>query len=101
MVTQIKTKEEFLNLIKTNKKVVIDFYADWCGPCKMMAPFFEEVSNESNETIFAKINVDELESLSSEFEITSIPTLILFVEGNPTNRKVGFLSKEMIIDFVK
>lgn len=101
MVTQIKTKEEFLNLIKSNKKVVIDFYADWCGPCKMMAPFFEEVSNESNEVIFAKINVDEIESLSSEFEITSIPTLILFVEGKPINRKVGFLSKEMIIDFVK
>lgn len=67
----------------------------------MMAPFFEEVSNESNEVIFAKINVDEIESLSSEFEITSIPTLILFVEGKPINRKVGFLSKEMIIDFVK
>ncbi|WP_033160279.1 thioredoxin [Mycoplasmoides alvi] len=101
-MTQIVTSEEaFLNLIKSNKKVLIDFYADWCGPCQMMAPFFEEISNENHEVVFAKVNVDHLENLSKRFQITSIPTLIFFVDGNEIGRKMGFQNKELIADFIK
>ncbi len=96
----IKSQQEFDALLKNDKKVVIDFYADWCGPCKMMAPFFEEVANETKEMVFAKLNVDELEEIAESFEITSIPTLIVFDRGKPVGRISGFLNKAKILELI-
>ena len=77
MVKLIKTEEEFNREIM-NDKVVVDFFANWCGPCKMLAPIVEEVSNELEKITFVKVDIDEIESLPRQFDIMSIPTLLVF-----------------------
>ena len=80
--------------------VVVDFFANWCGPCKMLSPIIEEVSNEMNEVVFAKVNIDESNDIASKFGIMSIPTLIIFKNGNAVNKNVGFLSKSELKEFI-
>ena len=71
--------------------VLVDFYAPWCGPCKMLAPLLEQFAVEfSGKVKFAKINVDDAPSLASEYEITGVPTLMLFRAGEPVDQVVGF-----------
>ena len=95
----IKTVEEFNELIK-GKKVVIDFFANWCGPCKMLAPIFEEVSNELSDIKFAKVDIDEVEDLPKMFGIMSIPTLLIFEEGKLVKKISGYLGKDELIKFI-
>lgn len=83
---------------------VIDFYADWCGPCKIMAPRFEEVAKEMKGKVnFAKVDVDNDDSreISERFEILSIPTLLFIKDGEVVNRITGALSKEDLIDAIE
>lgn len=97
----IKTEQEFEKLIDENKIVVVDFFAEWCGPCKMLTPIFAQVSGEmSNEIKFVKINVDEFESIANKFAITSIPTLIVFKNGKNVSNISGFVNKETLINFI-
>ena len=77
--------------------VLVDFYAEWCGPCKMLSPILEEISNE---TKIVKINVDEEEELSRKYGVMSIPTLILFKDGKDIDKKVGFMPKEEINNWI-
>ena len=76
--------------------VLVDFYADWCGPCKMISPIIEELANERSDIKFIKVNVDKFDDLSREFGIMSIPTILIFKEGELVNKNVGFVSKEII-----
>ena len=87
----IKNEEEFNEVIKKDK-VVIDFYAEWCGPCKMLGPILEQV----NEIDILKINVDEFPDLAAKFGVMSIPTLILFVEGKEIKKEIGFKNLDEI-----
>lgn len=80
--------------------VVVDFFANWCGPCKMLSPIIEEVSNEMNDVVFAKINVDESSDIAGKFSVMSIPTLIIFKDGVSVSKNVGFLSKSELKEFV-
>ena len=74
--------------------VVIDFYADWCGPCKMMAPIFEETMAEyEGRVVFAKINVDESKGIAMKYKVLGIPTLIFFKEGEVADRVSGVIEK--------
>jgi len=91
-------KENFNELIKN--KTVVDFYATWCGPCKMLGPVFEEVSKES-EIQFVKVDIDNHEELCREYKVMSVPTLILFEDGKEVRRNIGFISKEKLIEFIK
>ena len=91
-------KENFNELIK--KKTVVDFYATWCGPCKMLGPVFEEVSEES-EIEFVKVDIDNHEDLCKEYKVMSVPTLILFEDGKEVRRNVGFVPKDKLIEFIK
>lgn len=94
----ITTKEEFEQLIKDNNNVVIDFYATWCGPCKMLAPVMENVSEEFNNIAFVKVDVDQAEELASMFGITSIPTVVYIKNQSLALRELGFKSKEKIVE---
>ena len=79
--------------------VVIDFYADWCGPCKSFAPIFEEFSNENSDVKCVKINVDE-STISRKYKVMSIPTVILFKDGEVCDRFVGIMQKRDLVEFV-
>ncbi|AXK50952.1 thioredoxin [Spiroplasma alleghenense] len=97
---QIKSMDEFNKLI-AEKKVLVDFYADWCGPCKMIAPILEEISKEQEDTVIAKVDVDDLVDIAKNYEVMSIPTLILFENGVMKERVTGFIPKNKILDLIK
>ena len=90
------TSNDFDNIIKKGT-VLIDFYADWCGPCKKLTPIIEELSNERDDIVFGKLNVDDAPEIPSKFGILSIPTLILFKEGREVKRMVGYKSKAALL----
>ncbi len=90
----------FENEVKADIPVLVDFYADWCGPCKMLAPVLEEISSERNNVKIVKVNVDNAEKVAQKFGIMSIPTLIVFKDGNPVSKKVGLCSKDEIMDMI-
>lgn len=98
-VTQIN-KDNFKDAIKEGITLV-DFYADWCGPCKMIAPFVEEASDEIKDVKFNKLNIDEAQDIAMEYGVMSIPTLIVFKDGEPVEQNVGFVPKEGIIKMVE
>ncbi|WP_425379752.1 thioredoxin [Spiroplasma endosymbiont of Stenodema calcarata] len=95
-VKEIKTVDEFENVIAESKLTLVDFYADWCGPCKMIAPVINELAKERSDVNFIKINVDELQDLAQKYGILSIPTLITFQNGNELKRKTGFVPRNEI-----
>lgn len=83
---------------------VVDFYADWCGPCKMFAPVFEEVSNLEPSVTFLKVNVDTFPDIAQQFNVMSIPTLGLFKNGKLVDQKMGYMGKDQVkalIDMAK
>ncbi len=91
-------KENFKELVKNEKKVLVDFYAEWCGPCKMLAPVLESV--ESKVKVI-KVNTDEFDELSREYGVMSIPTLVLLEDGKEVKRNIGFIDKESLENFLK
>ena len=91
--------ENFDELIN-EEKVLVDFYADWCGPCRMLSPIIDEVSTEQNIKV-VKVNVDNHEDIAKKYGIMSIPTIILFKNGEETNKNIGLLSKEDLLEFIK
>ena len=81
--------------------VVLDFWADWCGPCQMLSPVVEEVAAENDSFVLGKVNVDENMELALNFKVSAIPMLILFKDGQVVDKKVGFVGKEEIEAMVK
>ncbi len=85
-------------VLKSEKPVLVDFYADWCGPCQMMGPVIEEISEElDGKAKVGKINVDENPDVAVEYNVMSIPTLIIFKNGKEVKRYVGVTSKEELL----
>ncbi len=89
-------KENFENMVLNSEKVLVDFNATWCGPCKMLKPIIEEISNERQDIKVVSVDIDLEEELSLEYQVSSIPCLILFQKGKVINRMIGFHSKEDI-----
>lgn len=99
----ILNNSQFYNKVrKSEKLVVMDFFATWCGPCKMLTPIFESLSNEmSDKVYFAKVDIDRSVEIAEEYKIVSIPTMIIFKNGKEVQRIVGFVPKEQIKSKIK
>jgi len=90
----IKSKEEFYELVN-NGVLVVDFYADWCGPCRMLSPVMEELASQyEGKATFAKLNVDNVEEIPAKYRIMSIPCVVFIKDGKEVNRIVGFRPKK-------
>ena len=94
------TKENFNDVI-LNGKVLIDFNATWCGPCRMLHPILEKLENELNDVKIYSVDVDDNEDLARQFGIMSIPSLILFDNGNIVDKKIGFMDYEQLLNWLK
>ena len=94
----ININKNNFDLVKnSDKKVLLDFYADWCGPCRMVSPIVEEIANEREEILVAKINVDNEPELASEFGVVSIPALFVIKDGKIINQASGARPKPQIL----
>lgn len=89
MVKQITAANFESEVLKSEKPVLVDFYADWCGPCKMTAPVLEQLSGEVSAVSFGKINIDDSPELAQKYQVMAVPTLMVFQGGEPLNRAVG------------
>ena len=94
------TKENFEEVRHATAPVLIDFYADWCGPCRMLAPVMEEIANERADVIVGKVNVDEESELASIFGVQSIPLVVLIKEGRVVGESLGLRSKAQILSML-
>ena len=88
-------------VLNNNGIALIDFYADWCGPCKMVSPIVDEIANERTDITVGKINVDESNALAVKYGVVSIPTLIVFKDGKEQTRIIGYRPKEDILALLK
>lgn len=89
-------------VLKADKPVLVDFYADWCGPCKMMAPLVETLAEEmAGEAVIGKLNVDDSEEIAMKYGVMNIPTLILFKNGQEINRVIGVQSREVLEKMIR
>ena len=96
------TTENFEAEVSTYQgKVLVDFWASWCPPCKMLAPVVDEVAEEVQDVKICKINVDEQQALAMQFKVASIPTLIVFQDGEEVNRSLGFIPKAAVLELIQ
>ena len=93
----IKSKDEFLKIIDTDNLVVVDFHALWCGPCKMLAPVLQSIASERTEVKIIKIDIDEMQELAEEYNVTSVPTLKFFKNGKIIDESRGYIQKEKLL----
>lgn len=100
-VIHVENNDGFQTLVAGSKPVLVDFWAPWCGPCKMIAPVLEEISAEmGDKVVIAKVNVDDNPEIASNFGIRGIPTLILFKNGEAGERLTGFSPKESLVSWI-
>lgn len=93
-------ESNFLELIN-GEKVLVDFFATWCGPCRMLAPVLDEIAEERSGVTIVKVDVDKCEKIAREFGIMSVPTLLLFKNGEVVAKNTGYVPKELLIEFIE
>ena len=100
MLKKLNAENFETEVLQAQGLALVDFYADWCGPCKMVAPVLEEITQEREDVLIGKINVDESGSLAAKYQVVSIPTMILFKDGKEQGRIIGFKPKDDILRFI-
>ena len=100
-VLKIKSQDFEKEVLQSEKPVLVDFYADWCGPCKMLSPIVDEVANENEDIKVVKVNIDESQDLAMKYQVMSIPTLVVIKEGKEINRSVGLIDKSQVTSLIK
>ena len=99
---KIATNTNFAGLLESKKLVVVDFWATWCGPCRMLSPILDELAEEMADVIdVVKVNVDDADEIAAQFRIMSIPTLIFFKDGKMVDKTVGAMPKNALVDKIK
>ena len=101
MVTEITMANFESEVLNSDKPVLVDFWASWCGPCKMLSPVVDEIAEENADVKVCKINVDDEPGLAGQFNVMSIPTLLVFKDGKVAASSVGVRPKNMILDLLK
>ena len=102
MTTNNTTDESFeKEILKSDKPALVDFWAEWCGPCKQLSPILEEISNEMSEVVFAKHNIDEQPNMPVKYGVRGIPTMLIFKNGELKGTKVGATTKSNIVSWIK
>ena len=102
MSVTVITKENFeTEVLKSDKPVLVDFWAGWCGPCRMLSPTVEEIAAENSDIKVGKVNVDEQPELARQFNVMSIPMLVVFKNGQAVNSSVGVQPKDVILSLLK
>ncbi len=102
MALQILDNSNFKQFIEENKgTVIVDFYADWCTPCKMVAPILEKINAENEDITVVKINVDESNAIASEYGVVNIPTMVVFKNSEVAHVQVGAIPEAQILEMVK
>lgn len=100
MIDKIYQEEFAEKVINSPNTVVVDFFADWCGPCKMLSPVLEKLDAMNPDVDFYKVNIDENPSLADEFEIRSIPNVVIFKNGQAADRSIGFVSEQQLQEII-
>ena len=102
MTAKNVTDENFeTEVLKADKLTLVDFWAEWCGPCKQVGPILEEISNEMSEVVFAKHNIDEQPNMPTKYGVRGIPTMLIFKNGELKGTKVGATTKSNIVSWIK
>ena len=100
-VIDVKTADFEAEVLKSDKTVLVDFWAVWCGPCRMLSPVVDQVAEENPDTKVCKVNVDEEQQLAIKYGVMSIPTLLVFKGGELVNQSVGVIPKEEVLNLIK
>lgn len=100
-VIDVKTADFETEVLKSDKTVLVDFWAVWCGPCRMLSPVVDQVAEENPNIKVCKINVDEEQQLAIKYGVMSIPTLLVFKGGELVNQSVGVIPKEEVLNLIK
>ncbi len=100
-IVEINNANFTSEVLESDKKVLVDFWAPWCGPCRMVSPIVDEIANESDAVKVAKINIDEQPQLASQYGVMSIPTLMVFENGDVVEKAVGARNKAFILQMLE
>ena len=100
-VIDVKTADFEAEVLKSDKTVLVDFWAVWCGPCRMLSPLVDQVAEENPDIKVCKVNVDEEQQLAIKYGVMSIPTLLVFKGGELVNQSVGVIPKEEVLNLIK
>jgi len=100
MVNKINNQTFEEKVLQSSKPVLVDFYADWCGPCKMLSPIIDQIAAESTDYDVYKLNVDEAPEIAAKYGVMSIPTLIVFKGGQVAGKTIGLQSKQTILNML-